>query len=243
MKPRWKATGTGKGEPGNSLVLDRSHQRDADFSGRRLDQFAAIGCSFECCRFEGMSIGSASFGAGEAVTEYTECSFDGSKLFMGPGGYARFLRCSFRDVEVRNWFCFAVEVVDCVFTGRMQKSFFNGTVPPEDRRVVRRRRNEFFGNDFSSCNLVDVAFRTGIDLSSQRLPEEPDYLYLPEARSVVAHLRQLAESSDDRNVAVALAILELEAEGDQTQLLLRESDFAEYGPVVLGILRQYSGRP
>jgi hypothetical protein len=29
--------------------------------------------------------------------------------------------------------------------------------------------------------LIDVSFRTGIDLSQQRLPSGPDYLYLPNA--------------------------------------------------------------
>jgi hypothetical protein len=86
---------------------------------------------------------------------------------------------------VRKWTCFEAEFIDCTFTGRLQTCIFNGTVSEEDRPWVGRERNEFRGNDFSGAELVDVAFRTGIDLDQQRLPTGPDYLYVPDAAAAI----------------------------------------------------------
>jgi hypothetical protein len=95
----------------------------------------------------------------------------------------------FKEVDLRDWFCFTVELIDCTFSGRMRGAFFNGTVPEESRSVVGRERNEFRGNDFSQMELIDVDFRTGIDLFQQRLPSGPEYLYLPDAAEAVQRAR------------------------------------------------------
>src|SRR5207249_3288798 len=113
------------------IVLRHSQLRGEDFSGRTLVQFAAESARLELCRFDGIRIENASFGAGGAPSEYIDCTFDGARLRFGPGGYARFVRCSFRDVDIRDWFCFTVELVDCTFGGRMRRVVFNGTVPAD----------------------------------------------------------------------------------------------------------------
>src|SRR2546430_10168634 len=97
------------------LVLDHSQLVGADFSNRELAQLSAVGCVLKDCRFEGTTIESASFGAGRETSEYVGCSFDGARIRFGPGGYARFVRCSFMDADLRDWFCFAVELVECTF--------------------------------------------------------------------------------------------------------------------------------
>ncbi|MEX2247854.1 MAG: hypothetical protein WEC75_14355 [Dehalococcoidia bacterium] len=135
--------------PASGVFLDHARLRGADFSGRELTYFGAHGSRLEACRFEDTRIESGSFGAGREMSEYVECSFDGARIWFVPGGYARFVRCSLRNAELYDWFCFAVEMVDCIFSGRIVKSVFNGTVPKDDRRAVRRERNEFHGNDFS----------------------------------------------------------------------------------------------
>ncbi len=56
------------------------------------------------------------------MSEYIECSFDGLRFWHG-GGFARFVRCSFRNINVRDWFCFGAEFIDCVFTGRFEDAF------------------------------------------------------------------------------------------------------------------------
>ncbi|HEX3828278.1 MAG TPA: hypothetical protein VHV82_13510 [Sporichthyaceae bacterium] len=98
------------------------------------------------------------------------CGFEGATLQMGPGGYARVRGLLVRERGHRNWICFAVELVGCTFSGRLRKVLFNGTVPPEKQDTARRAANRFEDNDFSRADLLDVGFRTGIDLTRQRLP-------------------------------------------------------------------------
>jgi hypothetical protein len=81
-------------------------------------------------------------------------------------------------------------VDDGELTGRMRRSFFNGTVREELVEALGRRSNEFRGNDFSGMDLLDVGFRTGIDLSLQRLPTGEQYVYLPEAERTLERARE-----------------------------------------------------
>jgi hypothetical protein len=231
----FRADSVGKANINKSqcVVLDHEQLRDVDFSGRKLVQFSSVGSRLEACRFDKTKIEDASFGGGREMSEYVDCSFNGGRIRFGPGGYARFLRCSFRDVDLRDWFCFTVELINCTFSGRMRKAFFNGTVPEEKRANAGRERNEFRGNDFSEMILIDVAFRSGIDLTQQKLPFGPDYIYVPEAVEAVQQARTRVISWDDvglRQPAMTLIkLLEEELEAGQRQLFLRHSDYATLG--------------
>lgn len=210
------------------LVLDHAKLHAQDYSGRTLLQFASIGSHLRACIFDHAQIQSAAFGSGRETSEYVECTFDGARMNMGPGGFSRFVRCSFHDVTIRNWICFTVEMIDCKFSGRLETAIFNGTVPEDERGVIGRASNEFRGNDFSAMDLIDVGFRTGIDLTKQVLPLGEDYLYLPQAASAVAQAKsRVVEWSDEQMRQGATTIiqgLEYELSGGQHQLLLRASD-------------------
>lgn len=211
------------------VVLSGRRLVGADFRNRRLVQFSSDGCRFERCDFGGTVIESASFGAGRQVSEYVGCNFDGAKLRMGPGGYARFVNCSFEKATIEAWFCFAVEVIDCQFSGRLKKVVFNGTVPEQDRADAGRVVNQFDGNDFSRATLIDVGFRTGIDLSKQRLPEGDAYTYLPDALSAVRRARAAFNAWDDPGLKSAargvLTVMEEDVAAGQQQLLIRVDDY------------------
>jgi hypothetical protein len=206
------AGGTGA-NPDERVFLDGVYLRDASYSRRKLRYFGAAKCQFEHCRFEETRIETASFGAGEHVSEYVDCSFDGLRFEHSIANVARFVRCSFRDVDLLRWTCFETEFIDCVFTGKLQTCIFNGTVPEEDRSWVGRKRNEFHGNDFSGAELRDVAFRTGIDLNQQRLPSGPDYLYVPDAAAAIQRAqRGLADWKPDSELhRLALVIVTVKA--------------------------------
>jgi hypothetical protein len=107
-----------------------------------------------------MRIGNWVTGAGERPSVYVDCVFDGSRIRFNPGGLARFERCSFRDVELRDWMSFGTELIDCVYTGKMRRSFFNGRPGLHATPGLDRDRNEFRGNDFSGMEFIDVGFRT-----------------------------------------------------------------------------------
>jgi hypothetical protein len=186
---------------------------------------ASVGSLFERCRFERMRIADASFGSGRETSTYRDCSFDGTRTkFMG-GGFARFERCSFQDVDFREWFCFTVEFVDCVFSGSLRGCVFNGKVPDDDVRWAGRTMNQITGNDFSRAELWDVGFRTGVDLTAQRLPSGPAYRYISDAASAAARARAAIITWDDLDFRQSclriLASMEAEVASGQRQWLLR----------------------
>lgn len=211
------------------IVLDHARLNGKDYSGRTLRQFASIGSHLHACNFNQVRIQSAAFGSGRETSEFVECSFDGAQMDMAPGGFSRFVRCSFQDVVIRHWICLTVEMIDCTFSGRLETAVFNGSVPEDERAIIGRVRNEFHGNDFSAVNLVDVGFRTGIDLTKQALPSGGDYLYLPRAAAAVAQAKSRVITWDDEEMrragTVIIKGLEHELLGGQQQLLLRASDY------------------
>ena len=210
-------------------IFENENLRGADLSGRRLDQFASVGSHFERCDFSGSTLKSCSFGSGTKTSKYIDCVFDSSRIEFSSGGIARFVRCSFKNVELRNWFCFTVELVDCTFSGGLNKVIFNGRVPEDDRRVAGRSVNQIEGNDFSGADFVDVGFRTGVDLSKQRLPDGPKYLYVPNAERAIGFTRSRVlawEDSEDKKSAISmLRALDFESSGGQRQLLLYRDDY------------------
>jgi hypothetical protein len=231
------------------VMVDHARLHGEDYSSRKLLQFATIGSHLRACNFDNTQIQSAAFGSGRETSEFVECTFNGARMDLGPGGFSRFVRCSFHDVRIRNWTCFAVEMIDCTFSGRMETAIFNGSVPDDERAIIGRASNEFHGNDFSAMDLIDVTFRTGIDLTKQILPSGEDYLFLPQAASAVSRTKShVANWGDEKMRRAATPIiqgLEYELLGGQQQLLLRSSEFygvssipREAADGVLALLRE-----
>jgi uncharacterized protein YjbI with pentapeptide repeats len=148
----------------------RKTHRGADWSGKRFSSFVPVGCVFESCSFEGCYFADVCFGGGLEDSRYLGCSFDRVTIRAVAPGNARFESCSFRNVEIIELFGRCIEMVDCEVSGIVRKAFFNGTVPPDIAPDLRRNTNAFEGNDFSNATLIDVDFRTGIDLSKQKFP-------------------------------------------------------------------------
>ena len=146
-------------------------------------------------------------------------------------------------------------MVDCVFSGRLEEVVFNGTVPLEKRYFLHREHNEFHGNDFSGVDLIDVAFRRGIDLTQQRLPTGPQYLYLPDAAAALAYAQaEVAKWQGDaelRKTALGwIGTCQYEARDGQRQLFLRADDYYGLSPreteavdKLFGLLRSHASAP
>ncbi len=168
---------------GPEVRLDHKEIVEGDYSGLRLEYFSAYGCRFERCCFDGVKFDMMGVGAGMEQSVYVDCSFDQARLRMHPGGFARFERCTFSNVNIREWRVNPCDLIDCLFTGTIRKSMFYGQLDSEIRRERFRDAgievvNKIYGNDFSGAKLLDVSFRGGVDLRLQRLPEGPDYLYI-----------------------------------------------------------------
>jgi uncharacterized protein YjbI with pentapeptide repeats len=225
----------------------------ADYSGRRLTSLSVRGSRFERCRFDRMRAKAVAFSTGYDLTEYIDCSFDGVRFPSVIAGFSRFVRCSFRDVDIKGLGDDYLELVDCVLTGTLRSSVFWGAPPqpraekryqsslkffaregrPEPagyRELARRASNEFHGNDFSGAELIGVSFR-GIDLTRQRLPAGDGYLYLSDAGAAIDRARQLAADRPDGPEVekFLLGVLGRELSFGQRQLHLRQADFDDNG--------------
>lgn len=133
-------------------------------------------------------------------------------------GNARFVRCTFTNASIVDLDASAMEFIDCIFTGRIQKALFWG-VPPKEFRTYQRSSNEFHGNDFSGSRLRDVSFRGGIDLRSQTMPSGPEYVYVQDAAAGVARAREMLQSWSDTHVIeiAERTLLRLQAQIDLGQ--------------------------
>ncbi|WP_433077782.1 hypothetical protein ACQP1P_35470 [Dactylosporangium sp. CA-052675] len=217
------------GRPGGDwIVVDREHLVEVSYAGRRMTKFAAIGSTFERCSFADVVCDDASFGAGTVQSEYRQCVFDGARLRMPAAGFARFVDCSFRNVNLRTWECNAVELVGCVFTGTLRSGWFSHVVPFADVDIVGREHNTIVDNDFTDLRMTGFDFLGGVDLSRQRLPAGPDYLYVPDGPAALAALAgalpgcpQPLRPAVDR---LLIGLRRLVDEG-QRQLWLRRKEF------------------
>lgn len=208
---------------GSELMFEGRRLVGEDFSHQRIYSFTSVGSRFESCDFSGVVIEHPGLGAGLKQSFYVDCVFDGSRLEMiYGGGNVRFERCSFREVKFRDWYCKRVEMVDCTFTGTIDTAVFYGTVPKDDVRYAKRKKNEFRGNDFSGATLIGVDFRTGIDLTLQKLPIREDYVYIEDLAAAVQRARPLLEAlpaSEQRRHALGfLELYEDDARGGQRQV-------------------------
>lgn len=237
----------------DSLYLDHVTQVGADYSGRRLTSLSVRGSRFERCRFDRIRAKGVAFSTGYDLSEYLDCSFDGVRFPSVSAGFSRFVRCSFRDVDIKDLGGDYLELVDCVFTGKLRTTVFWGAPPqpwaekryqsslrffaregreepPGYRELARRPSNEFHGNDFSGAELIDVSFR-GIDLTRQRLPTGDGYLYLPDAETAINRaLDMIGDHPDGPQAEDFLRrVLGREISFGQRQLHLRQADFDDKG--------------
>lgn len=199
-----------------------------DFTGAREKRFGAAASQFTSCNFSKVRWSDCTWGEGKVPTVYRDCIFDGAQLQARVPGAARFERCSFRDVKLRNWNCDGLEFVDCVFTGNLHTIVFNGSPPEPYRSSLGRHHNEFVGNDFSGARFTDVGFRGGIDLTLQRLPRQDNLLLVHDAVQAVARAEGLINVWNDlENRARAqglLRFLRRLTDSGQRQLLLEADD-------------------
>lgn len=222
------------GRNGVGGVDDRVFYRDetlvgVDFSGRREDEWEFCNSRLENCKFEGLKVAHFCFGSGFDVTEYVDCSFDGSRIKAINPGNARFVRCSFRDVRLHKWICNTVEMLDCEFTGTLTEVSFDARIIHAEQAELGRSSNTFLRNDFSGAKLVWTGFRGGIDLAEQRLPEGAGYIYLANAEPVVREALSRVGAWVERDYRdEVLRYLEValeEISGGQRQLLLSPYDW------------------
>ncbi len=191
-----------------------------------------------------MRIGQATWGGGYRRSTFDSCSFDGSHFRSIAPGNARFINCSFTDVSIPEFYAHDIELIDCTFSGCLEKGFVNGSRDRKRLRFFDRRRNTITGNDFSGCELRDFSFRTGVDLSKQVLPKGEAYLYLANPTQAISYARIIVADWGDpelrRLAGIVLDVWERELKDGQEQIFCYippHGEFAgvykELGPIVM----------
>jgi hypothetical protein len=151
---------------------------------------------------------------GRCPSTYQDCTFDHVDFGLRDGGFllgeARFERCTFRYCSYRWFRATHADFIDCTFIGVMQSAWFWGATPKGDERP---RRNQFTGNDLSRAKPRRVLFRNGLDLSTNRLPEDAEYLYLDRFRERLERARAAVAAwpeEERRHAEILLDIYEQE---------------------------------
>ena len=204
-----RVVGRGTLDPDKHLQFEKRSFVDQDFSGLKLDSFCSIRRSSHVVPSEKIHIDDASFGEGLRQSLYRDCIFDGARFRAVAPGIARFENCSFRDVTIYELFANRVELVNCVFSGRLKKGVLSGKRPPEFRRWWERSRNRIEKNDFSGVEFGDFGFTGGVDLTRQILPRSPNFKVLWNgAESVLRARERVGEWAEDETKRLALVILD-----------------------------------
>ena len=219
------------------VLIDSAHMERVDFSNIRFLHFQARQSTFVDCDFSGISSRTGGTLGHFPGSRYIGCHFDGADLRRIGPGQARFERCAFTDVRIRDWTADDASFVDCVFSGRIEQSMFYGrrTLKYPDESTLPPP-NDFIGNDFSGADLVDVSFRAGLDLRKQQLPRGGNYLLLDGWQERVARARHSIGTWEPASIrASALRVLDIywNEDSDQESMLLRRDDLGKGTPAIV----------
>ncbi len=157
----------------------------------KVDSLVVENCEFVDCRVTNCEKTDVSFGAGETQSKYINCIFDNASFSSRTPGNALFKNCSFVDVVISDFNSVAVEFEDCIFSGVIERSYFNGSVPEADVEVYQRTLNSFSKNTFSSVSFLDVGFSRGIDLSNQKFSQTKNCMFFFDAVKMLSFLDSL----------------------------------------------------
>ncbi|WP_175926373.1 hypothetical protein [Burkholderia cepacia] len=209
------------------LHLDHVHVSDVSYSGKNVSRLVVTQSKFESCDFSHMKAGQACFGAGMERSIYKKCTFDNSVIRASAPGVARFEECTFLGSHFSELNCRNVEFVDCVFSGSIDKGYFCGSINANGLPI---KKIEFHGNDFSLAELIDIDFRSGIDLAKQKLPIGDQYFYIDRVEDFLDGLDSLvsmAPLEEKKILNVLRQMIERDFSGGQLQIFLNSNGFPD----------------
>jgi hypothetical protein len=218
----------------NELVIGWKTVEGENYAGKRWREIAVTESNLLNCDFSGITMPRPTMlGNGGKPSTYVDCLFDESRWDRVLPGRATFIGCSFRNVHISNVTFIDAEFVNCLFSGTLEHVTFSAR-PREVDADLGRQVNAFRGNDFSQAQMIDFAFRGGIDLEQQVLPGLPAYITvrdagiaLVEARGEVQYLSSTAGVSQWQTM---LMTLEDEVQTGQKDLFIPRSFLEENLP-------------
>jgi hypothetical protein len=187
-------------DPGTGRIsLDGVTAVNVDFSGQSFFDFGAENCEFVDCDFSRVSVEWLPFA--DCGARFLRCRFEEARI--GDFGDVALIGCDFTNAHLNGWFTWEADVIECRFAGRLEGVVFTASDPDG------RRRNEIRGNDFREADLVDVAFRGGVDLDAQLLPSGPEYVRIRDLPSALRRARKQVKRWDGDERRSALEALDL----------------------------------
>ncbi len=201
-----------------------------------------VGCTFKGLRFTDTISAGRTLPFGGVTFE--NCVFEDCRVQEPDIGNGTFLRCHFAGGEWRTWFAFTETFISNTFECRLKKVIFHGRDVTMPRLL--RRRNKIVGNNFQNSDMIDCAFRAGVDLSRQTFPQNSQVLVVSDARAFVSRTQLLASrvSGDlSRRLQFEADDALREIEDGQMQVYLDRSDGSSDGLAVWGLLvDEFAGR-
>lgn len=203
-----------------------SHLRveGADFSGQTFDNFGLTDVVLTGCDFSRVKADFFIPGGGPFPCEFIDCSFDRVNFRQVFGRPNRFVGCSFKGARLSRWKLMETDLVDCDFDGAtLRQVIVWGSMEERETptRPARSWVNEIRGNDFSGARFIDSDFRCGVDLTLQKLPVGPDYIYAEDVPAALARGEEVLEGldpADRKRAAFLLRMIQDELDNGQKQL-------------------------
>jgi len=193
------------------VALHRVTLTAVDFRQARFDKFSLGGCLFDRCDFRGLKLDRrlAPLFVALPRSVFRNCNFDGADLRRALLGQSRFERCTFDDARIDGSQAESAEFIDCRFAGPLDGvTFYGAPSGPQAKRLdPPRRRNEFRGNDFRDAELLDASFVAGIDMDSQRFPDDELHVRVDDFQRRLAKARAEVKQWYERERAPALVML------------------------------------
>ncbi|RRC96526.1 pentapeptide repeat-containing protein [Schaalia canis] len=205
-------------------VLHRLRVEGIDFSGLALDNFHVADVVLRNCDFSRAKVEVFSPGRPHFPCEFIDCSFDRVNFRQVFGLPNRFVGCSFKGARLSRWKLEETDLVDCDFDGAtLRQVIVWGSMEERETptRPARSWVNEIRGNDFSGARFIDSDFRCGVDLTLQKLPVGPDYIYAEDVPAALARGEEVLEGldpADRKRAAFLLRMIQDELDNGQKQL-------------------------
>jgi len=161
------------------------------FNMSKFDQTETTTSNFKNCQFKSVLLKDSYWGKNGALTvdcgSFIDCDFTGSKIKNTFFDWALVKGCTFLDCEISSCHFGATRFIDCIFGGKIRKTFFRGYPTVKVRPLlyplfkydVKDYYNPMQNIDFTQVTFDDVPFYNNIDLSDCKFPKNGRYMILP----------------------------------------------------------------
>ncbi len=149
----------------DKIIENESHKKEMFewifYDDVRIWSSLFIDCIFQNCKFTRTSFANDTIFSN---CRFNNCRFYGQHTYLG--GPSRFDNCDFIECKFKDVQFWDANFSKCTFTGTFKNIVFYGPEAPEGWSTILQ------DVDFKNVTMELTDFRTGIDLSSTKLPDK-----------------------------------------------------------------------